>query len=255
MEGLHIWQPEKLYYFTDASHFDFLKGKGPEYSMTETSPSQHVSYARIAANEISLHKTQYGGEPANDIASGNLNFYEQPLTFVLAKSLVGGSVTADVFAGVVPGPIPFAPVHGYLPPQNPPNFSIELGGGWAFYSRFYPAHNLDSMPTLLTPELGVGGGQDFPVPIILHNNSDKDVIFNVDTQLPAGWSIDSNSVQYAHHPLPMHEFLVRARDSFPLVIRLIAPEVSKSVWQDLTWKGRVDGQAIGEVTLKVHVGT
>ncbi len=34
MEGLRVWQPKKLYYYTDASHFDFLKGKGPQYSMT-----------------------------------------------------------------------------------------------------------------------------------------------------------------------------------------------------------------------------
>src|SRR2546423_10398382 len=37
IEGLRAWQPKKLYYYTDASHFDFLKGKGPEYSMTAVS--------------------------------------------------------------------------------------------------------------------------------------------------------------------------------------------------------------------------
>ena len=42
MEGLRTWQPKKLYYYTDASHFDFVKGKGPEYSMTAVSPSQRV---------------------------------------------------------------------------------------------------------------------------------------------------------------------------------------------------------------------
>jgi LmbE family N-acetylglucosaminyl deacetylase len=58
MEGLRAWQPKKLYYYTDASHFDFLKGKGPEYSMTAVSPSQRVSYARLAARELSFHRTQ-----------------------------------------------------------------------------------------------------------------------------------------------------------------------------------------------------
>src|SRR6266516_587235 len=90
MEGLRTWQPKKLYYYTDASHFDFMKGKGPEYSMTAVSPSQHVSYARIAAKELSFHRTQYGERPANDLATNNLRDYEQPLPFVLAKSLVGG---------------------------------------------------------------------------------------------------------------------------------------------------------------------
>src|SRR5439155_297747 len=72
MEGLRAWQPKKLYYYTDASHFDFMKGKGPEYSMTAVSPSQHVSYARIAAKELSFHRTQYGERPANDLATNNL---------------------------------------------------------------------------------------------------------------------------------------------------------------------------------------
>src|SRR6266567_2484959 len=94
MEGLRAWQPKKLYYYSDASHFDFMKGKGPEYSMTAVSPSQHVSYARIAAKELSFHRTQYGDRPANDLATNNLRDYEQPLPFVLAKSLVGSVATA-----------------------------------------------------------------------------------------------------------------------------------------------------------------
>ena len=44
IEGLRAWQPKKLYYYTDASHFDFMKGKGPEYSMTENSPSPVMTY-------------------------------------------------------------------------------------------------------------------------------------------------------------------------------------------------------------------
>jgi LmbE family N-acetylglucosaminyl deacetylase len=49
MEGLHTWQPKKLYYYTDATHFEFMNGKGPQYSMTDVSPSQLVSFARLAA--------------------------------------------------------------------------------------------------------------------------------------------------------------------------------------------------------------
>src|SRR6266704_2811873 len=71
MEGLRAWQPNKLYYYTDASHFDFMKGKGPEYSMTAVSPSQHVSYARLAAKELAFHRTQYGDHPARDLAANN----------------------------------------------------------------------------------------------------------------------------------------------------------------------------------------
>jgi LmbE family N-acetylglucosaminyl deacetylase len=40
-EGLHPWQPKKLYYFSDASHMDFLEGKGPSRSGVLMPYGQH----------------------------------------------------------------------------------------------------------------------------------------------------------------------------------------------------------------------
>jgi LmbE family N-acetylglucosaminyl deacetylase len=253
MEGLRAWQPKKLYYYTDASHLDFVKGKGPEYSMTAMSPSQHVSYARLAAKELSFHRTQYGDAPAKALATNNLHDYEQPLSFVLAKSLVGGAVTGDIMEGVGSGQIPFAPVRGYRPPENAPALSIELGEGWAFYRRFYPAHNLDVMPGLLAPELGVGSGQHFPVLLLLHNATDKPVTFHLRTQLPRGWTVDSTSAQHAH-PWPMSAFTAAPHDDFSVRIRLVATRLEKSQWQTITWTADADGREIGPVSLRVYVG-
>jgi hypothetical protein len=251
MEGLRPWQPKKLYYYTDATHFEFLKGKGPEYSMTAMSPSQRVSYARLAAKELSFHRTQYGDEPAKDLATNNLRNYEQPLPFLLAKSLVSGAVTGDIMDGVASRAIPFAPVRGYRPPENAPPLSIELGQGWAFYKRFYPAHNLDVMPGLLAPELGVGSGQRFPVMLLLHNATDKSVTFNLHTQLPPGWAIDSTSTH--GHPWPTSSFTAASHDDFPVRIHLVAPRVEKAQWQTITWTADADGRQVGPVTLRVYV--
>ena len=255
MEGLRTWQPKKLYYYTDASHFDFLKGKGPEYSMTAVSPSQRVSYARLAAKELSFHRTQYGDDPTKALATNNLHDYEQPLPFILAKSLTGGggAVTADIMDGVGGGAIQFAPVRGYRPPENSAGLSMELGEGWAFYRRFYPAHNLDVMPGLLSPELGVGGGERFPVLLLLHNPTDKPVTFHLRTQLPPGWNVDSTSAQHSH-PWPMNTFTAGAHDDFSVRIRLVAPSPEKSQWQTITWTADAGGQEIGPVTLRVFVG-
>ncbi|PYO10753.1 MAG: hypothetical protein DMD30_02005 [Gemmatimonadetes bacterium] len=253
MEGLRAWQPKKLYYYSDASHFDFMKGKGPEYSMTAVSPSQHLSYARIAAKELSFHRTQYGDRPANDLATNNLRDYEQPLPFVLAKSLVGGVATADIMDRVGSGQIPFAPVRGYRPTENAPGLWMELGQGWAFYSRFYAAHNLDVMPLLLAPELGVGSGQHFPVMLLLHNTTDKPVTIHLQTQLPPGWMVDSTSAQHAH-PWPMSDFTAAPHDDLPVRIRLVAPRLAKSEWQTITWTANADGRRVGPVSLKVYVG-
>jgi len=253
MEGLRVWQPKKLYYYTDASHFDFLKGKGPVYSMTEVSPSQRVSYGRLAAREVAFHRTQYGFEPAKALATNNLQDYEQPLPFVLAKSLVGGAVTADIMDGIRSGQIPFAPVRGYRPPESSAGLSMELGEGWAFYRRFYPAHNLDVMPGLLAPELGVGSGERFPVLLLLHNNTDSPVTFHVRTQLPPGWSVDSTSAQHSHL-WPMSDFTAGPHDDLSARIRLVAPRPEKSQWQTITWTADAAGQAIAPVSLRVFVG-
>jgi len=253
MEGLRAWQPKKLYYYTDASHLDFVKGKGPEYSMTAMSPSRHVSYARLAATELSFHRTQYGDDPAKALATNNLKDYEQPLPFVLAKSLVGGAVTGDIMDGVRSGAIAFAPVRGYRPPENTAGLSMELGQGWAFYRRFYPAHNLDVMPGLLAPELGVGSGEHFPVLLLLHNATDKPVTFRLRTQLPPGWAVDSTSAEHSH-PWPMSAFTAAPHDDFPVRIRLVAPRLEKSQWQTISWTADADGKQIGPVTLRVYVG-
>jgi LmbE family N-acetylglucosaminyl deacetylase len=253
MEGLRAWQPKKLYYYTDASHFDFTKGKGPEYSMTEVSPSQHVSYARLAATELSFHRTQYGDLPAKALATNSLHDFEQPLPFVLAKSLVGGAVGGDIMDGIRSGAIPFAPVRGYRPPENTSGLSMELGQGWAFYRRFYPAHNLDVMPGLLAPEIGVGSGAHFSVTLLVRNNTDKDVAVNLRTQLPPGWMVDSTSAQH-DHSWPMTTFTAAAHDDLPIRVRLVAPALQKSQWQTITWTADAGGQQIGPVTLRVFVG-
>ena len=252
MEGLRAWQTKKLYYYTDATHFDFLKGKGPEYSMTAVSPSQRVSYARLAAKELSFHRTQYGDVPARALATNDLKDFEQPLPFVLAKSLIGGPVTGDIMDGVGPKAIPFAPVLGYRPPANAPALSIELGQGWAFYKRFYPAHNLDVMIGLLAPELGAGSGQHFPVMLLLHNDTDKPVAFHLRTQLPTGWSVDTTSAQHAHL-WPVNDFIAAQHDDLAVRIRLVAPSVQKSQWQTISWTASADGQELGPVSLRVYV--
>ncbi|HEY8853399.1 MAG TPA: PIG-L family deacetylase [Gemmatimonadaceae bacterium] len=253
MEGLRVWQPKKLYYYSDASHFDFMKGKGPEYSMTEVSPSRHVSYARLAATELSFHRTQYGDLPAKALAANDLHDFEQPLPFVLAKSLVAGAVGGDIMDDIGSVLIPFAPVRGYRPPENSSGLSMELGQGWAFYRRFYPAHNLDVMAGLLAPEIGVGSGAHFPIILLLHNNTDKAVAVNLRTQLPPGWMVDSTSSQH-DHPWQMTTFTAAAHDDLPIRIRLVAPALQKSQWQTITWTADAGGRQIGPITLRVFVG-
>jgi hypothetical protein len=171
---------------------------------------------------------------------------------VLAKSLIGGTVTGDIMEGIRRGAIPFVPVRGYRPETTAP-LSIELGQAWAFYKRFYPAHGLDVMSTLLAPELGVGSGAHFPVIILLHNATDKPVTFHLHTQLPAGWGVDSTSSQHSH-AWPMTDFTAGPHDDYPVRVRLVAPTLQSSQWQTVTWTADADGQRLGPVALRIFVG-
>src|SRR5262249_8376645 len=107
-EGLRPWQPKKIYYFTDASHFEFLKDKGPEYHTGDMSPSRKIPYSRVAGEAWGYYKTQ------NDFNDEQLKqFTEMPVRLIFGKSLVGGTVTGDVFEDVRPGAIAYAQVRGY----------------------------------------------------------------------------------------------------------------------------------------------
>src|SRR5579875_2033801 len=128
-EGLQPWQPKKIYYFSDASNQDFMKGKGPEYSTLDKAPSQGKPYYLLAAQEMSKHLTQgdTGQMAAQALKTGDFTYFKMPVRMVLGKSLVGGSVTADTFEGVTHGVLAFRRDPGYTPEQKQGSF-IELGG-------------------------------------------------------------------------------------------------------------------------------
>src|SRR5438270_11117168 len=135
-EGLRPWQPKKIYYFTDATHFEFLKGNGPEYSTSDISPSRKIPYSRVAAEAWGDYKTQ------NDFTDAQLKeFAEMPIRLIFGKSVVSGTPTGDVFEGITPNPAAYVRARGYEAPA--PGLTFELGGPWAFYRQFWPAHNIE----------------------------------------------------------------------------------------------------------------
>ncbi len=132
-EGLRPWQPKKIYYFSDASHVDFLEGKGPKYETTGICAAHQLPYFRLAAEEMAFHLTQgdSGQEAKKALATGQFQYFQQPVRFVFGKSLVASSSSGDIFEGVESNPIAFARVRGYEPAPRS-GLSLELGGPWAF---------------------------------------------------------------------------------------------------------------------------
>ncbi len=188
-EGLRPWQPEKLYYFSDTSHPETLKEKGPEYSSKEMSPSHHTTYAHLAAEECAFHLTQgdSGQVAKTALEKDDLHFFETPVQFVFAKSYVKSGVTADLFAGVDGDGIGFQHVSGYIAPQAT-DLGIELGGPWQFYHTFWRAHDVNTLEGLIAPEIQAKPASRFVIPILVENPTKDSQAVRVEVDIPEGWT-------------------------------------------------------------------
>jgi LmbE family N-acetylglucosaminyl deacetylase len=237
-EGLRPWQPKKLYYFSDATHFEFLKGSGPEYPTSDISPSRKVPYAQIEADAWRIYKTQL------DLTDAQIKEYsEMPLTLILGKSLVGGARTGDVFEGITSSLIPYARSRGYEPPTS--GVTFELGGPWAFYQQFWRAHNIEHLTDLYAPEAQVTVGENLWVPLLIRNNTDSPAHITLHPALPEGWRQKPEATS----------FEVAPHDAFPIQLTLTPPNLQKGAWQTLVWKADRDSKSIGSVQLRVQISS
>jgi LmbE family N-acetylglucosaminyl deacetylase len=245
-EGLHPWQPQKIYYATDASHTEFMDGKGPQYSTEGESPAKKMPYYRLAAEEMKFHLTQgdTGQMAVQALKSGDFSYFKQPVKLVFGKSIVKAGVTDDVMAGVVPGPAPFTPVRGYRP-QARHGLSIELGGPWSFYRDFQAAHDLGHLAQLVPPEVAVGTRERTWIPVLIYNDTDSPRDVTLKTTAPAGWEGGAKPVRYP----------VRAHETYPVYVVLTAPAQEQAGWQQVALQAESQGQTLGTITLRVSVGS
>jgi LmbE family N-acetylglucosaminyl deacetylase len=235
-EGLRPWQPKKIYYVSDAIHFDFFKGNGPEYATSESSPARKEAYSRVAAEAWGYYKTQ------NDFSDAQLKeFTEMPVRFIFGKSLVGGNATSDVFEGITAGSIPYSRPRGYEMAGS--GVRLELGGPWAFYQTFWQAHGIEHLGKLFSPEAQVTPGESLWVPLTIRNDSDAEKQVTLHSTLPAGWSEQPKATTYT----------VGAHDSYPIQLTINSSAAQKGTWQTLTWTADSGGQSLGTVTLRVDV--
>jgi len=259
-EGLLPWQPKKLYFFTDAFE-DFgpywndasvrspyrksiVDHTGPSYDTTDISPSRHESYARLWAEQQTFYQTQEGDIGDRAIKSNDYAGFEYPIHLIFGKSLVGGLAPGDVFDGVTPAAIAFAPVRGFEP-KNASGLSIEIGDPWRFYSLLWKAHNLDRLAGLIpVPEMQGDSGEKLVVPLLMCNHSAAQADIVLTSSLPAGWKDESASARYP----------VRAGECYPTQVQLTAQASAQSTWREVTWTATSGEQKIGAVTVRVFVG-
>lgn len=234
-EGLHPWQVKKLYYFSDASHQDFLAHHGPTYLATDVSRTKGVPYATLNRHAWELYATQI--DPQLDY------FVNMPDYLVLAKSLVNSSsVEADVWDGISDSPIAYVPPPGYRP-MSGNSVGLELGGPWAFYQQFYAAHGLAAALSFIKPQTALSVDHSLWVPLLLHNdtNQSHDVVLRA--SLPDGWTPQMKDTTYRLGP----------HSSYPVQLFLTASASKPGAQpQELLWTALEDGKQVGKASLLVY---
>lgn len=254
LENLRPWQAKKIYYFVDARNEDIFRGKGPEYSVTGISKSTKQAYWRMALESFRAHQTQakhfldrLNGMSEADIEKmmTSSHWWDQEQRFVLGKSVVGGSVTGDMFENIKPGvAIAFARPNVSPEPQRP-ELSVELAGPWSFYTEFWREHGLMHLPHPEPPEIAVPAGTTLAVPLWLRDQSDGPREVTLTVRAPAGWKVQSGE----------GKFLVAAHQMAAARIDIVLPalaEAGKGL-QGVTVRAASGSQNIGEVNLRVEV--
>ncbi len=264
-EGLLPWQPQKLYFFTDAfenfgpywSDTDALPpfrksivdGTGPVFDPKTISPTRNKSYAGLNAQQQAFYQTQEGAVGDKALHSGNLAPFEFPVHLIFGKSLVGGAITGDVFQNISPTPLPFAPARGYQP-GNASGLSFEIGDPWRFYSLFAAAHNLDALNRLMpAPEIGTARGESLLINLLACNHTAQPAEIAITSQLPTGWTD-----QIRHDQTRFTRYPVEPGACYPIQARLAVTPDAHAGWQQLTWRATAGTQPIGSVTMDILVG-
>ncbi|MHB1936094.1 MAG: PIG-L family deacetylase [Acidobacteriaceae bacterium] len=237
-EGLHPWQAKKLYFFSDASHPEFLKGHGPTYLATDISRTKKVSFAEINRLAWKQYATQV------DFDDQVLSYYvNMPEYLILGKSLVHAPTDADVWTGIGDKPIAYVSMPQFKTPVRS-GISLTLGGPWSFYREFYPVHGLTALENLVPPQTALSADRQLWVPLLLRNDSNASARITLHANLPAGWTGDTKDRVYRLEP----------GNTYPVEIFLTAPADSKEKSpQMLSWTVTQDGVSVGTAGLSVYL--
>lgn len=252
LEGLQPWQPQKIYFFSDASDDKLIKGKGPQYPTTAISPSRHIPYWRVSMDIFRFHLTQYrtyieklqslNDEQLEKLAGADQDSWSTPVELIFGKSLVQSTPAADVFDGIQSQAPPF----DRLPSPNPKEhkgLSIEIGGPWNFYEDFWAAHDLTDLPKPEIPEIAVAAGTILQLPVILRDDDKEPAEVTLTTKLPDGWTLKN--------PLPHYK--LSPGDILPIEVEFTTPPKKTDQISELSCRAEAAGREIGTVKLRVKL--
>lgn len=259
LENLTPWQPKKIYYFSDASDRQQFAGAGPAYSIKEVSPTQQKPYWRLALDAAKSHVTQFPAEidqlsKMSDaqlqqmIDNPKTSWWPDPLTLIFGKSLVSGRPTDDVFVHIADRIPEYRPQSAHVLRTVVVTQPLELGGPWAFYSHFYPAHDLTNLPVPKIPEIAVPAGTTLSVPLILLHDETQPFAIELKVTAPDSWKTLSGA----------GKLLLPAEKSTALRVEIQTPALRAEALRtasprEITITAFANEKPLGQVRLRVKL--
>jgi hypothetical protein len=164
---------------------------------------------------------------------------------MLAKSVVGGTATGDVFENVAPGAIAFAPPARPAPAPREDRIAFGLDGAWRFYPQFWRAHGVENALGPDPFQASVRPAAELRVPMYIRNGSatNRDVTLVRTGELPAGWTEQPVSTIYALAP----------GDTYRIEPVLTSPATEAPTPFVLSYELRSGTETVGRVALNVSV--
>jgi len=256
LENLQPWQPKKIYYFPDASSDEMFRGKGPEYSVKEIAKFSKHPYWRFSLDCYLVHQTQSANLRGliSKMDEGQIekmaesDGWTDAQRFVLGKSLVGGSVTGDVFEKVTTGaPIPFSRL-SISPEPERSGVSVELAGPWKFYRDFRRIHGLDHVPHPEPPEIALQAGTSLVIPLLIRNPTSAVQEITLSAEMPNKWTVQSGA----------GKFSVAANQVETTRIEVSLPELDdkdtkKQEPREVVVRAESRGQTVGAASLRIQL--
>lgn len=237
-EGLRPWQPKKIYYFSDATHPEFLKGHGPVYLASDVSQAKKMTFSQLNRLAWQQYATQL------DFDEKTLAYFaDMPECFILGKSVVPASATGDIWQGAEQS-VAQQSVPWHAEPA-PSGLTFELGGPWHFYQQFYAAHDLKALESLVPHQTALGTDRQLWVPLLLENHTNLAEDVQITSDVPSSWKQYTGPGTYHLEP----------GESYPVQVFLIAPPddpAAKSPVQ-LSWTATTGGKTIGTIGMAVYL--
>jgi LmbE family N-acetylglucosaminyl deacetylase len=232
-EGLHPWQPKKLYYFSDTTQPGFLSHRGPVYLASDRSAAKGMLYSEINHIAWQNYATQI------DFDQKTVDYFcDQPDRLLLGKSMVPANPTADVWENAE---MPARAATPATPAATPTGLTMVFGGPWHFYQQFYAAHQLAPLEGLVPPATALGTDRQLWVPLLLENHTAQVQDVTLQSKIPAGWKEFTGPGVYHLQP----------GESYPVQVFLIAPPEDSKPANPVTlaWTATANGEPVAALQL------